>query len=138
VQSISCNDEPESNICDIYVNDIRSSHFDEEMLLASSSVNQYDVHSVVPDWKSFAPHGLKQLSVEGRYSTGKTSMSQSMKMAMGRQEGSGAETYTARSGNTQPDPTQPMPRAMTRVGTPAIKQLSKTSHRGGAAKLYHV
>jgi hypothetical protein len=78
------------------------------------------------------------LSVGGSFSAGRSLMTQSRKMVMGYEEGSGGGTHTARSGYTQPDPIQPMLKGSARGKTPPMKLLPKTSHGGLAAKLYHV
>jgi hypothetical protein len=137
-RNISYNNDPETNLYDINIKDITPSQSDEKMTFASSSVHQCCHQSVVPDWNSSAPYGSQSLSAVGRFSTGRTLMTQSSKMVMGYEEGSGGGSHTARSSYTQPDPIQPMLKGSARGKTPAMKLLPKTSHGGLAAKLYHV
>ncbi|KAH8077713.1 hypothetical protein HD553DRAFT_327220 [Filobasidium floriforme] len=137
-QNISHNNDPETNLYYINIKDITPSQSDEEMTFASSSVHQCRHQSVAPDWNSSAPYGSQSLSAGGRFSTGRTLMTQSSKMVMGYEEGSGGGTHTARSGYTQPDPIQTMLKGSARGKTLAMKLLPKTSQGGLAAKLYHV
>lgn len=137
-RNISYNNGPETNLYDTNVKHITPSQSDGKMTFASSSVHQCRHQSVVPDWNSSAPHGSQSLSAGGRFSTGRILMTQSRKMVMAYEEGSGGGTHTARSGYTQPDPIQPMLKGSARGKTPAMKLLPKTSHGSLAAKLYHV